>query len=449
MELELFETNFVQIDELENYLINLEKEHKKINEETFCELTKNINISFSIENCSRLLSHHICESLDSYTQQSQRYVKMGKDAFILPKEIEESEFNEEYINLNEEIFEFYNKISEMKEGFSGRKATENDYKYGIKIEDARYILPLSTKTNIFVTLNFSKIINFFIKIKRMQTNESEELLEKIISKFPNQIKQQILNKSECKLQEKIIENYYKTQFEKINDVENCVLLNNFNDLIERTGLGALTSTNALGASEIKKDWIKNNFDIIEKTKSVTERVLGYNHTSIIEHARTTFGLMMSLTCYHQFERHRLSNNVREEFNKIEINRNIIIPESIKRNKEILEEFKKIIDKVKILRKKLEANGNKQEYLLLNCDLIKIINSTNARIDNEVMKERTCNNAQWEIRQLYEKKLISLKKLAQIIYDQAGPPCTKGPCPEGKLTCGRIIEMREKYNSKLN
>jgi thymidylate synthase (FAD) len=83
-------------------------------------------------------------------------------------------------------------------------------------------------------------------------------------------------------------------------------------------------------------------------------------------------------------------------------------------------------------------------LLLNCDKIKIITSTNARIDADIMKERLCNNAQWEIRELYEKKLIQLKKINKTIYENICPPCVKGICPEGKLSCGKILEVKEKY-----
>jgi thymidylate synthase (FAD) len=26
----------------------------------------------------------------------------------------------------------------------------------------------------------------------------------------------------------------------------------------------------------------------------------------------------------------------------------------------------------------------------------------------------------------------------------GPKCVQGPCPEGKMTCGKIVEIREKF-----
>ena len=162
MKVELIETNSEEMEKLNDFLAKNE-----INIETFNELAKNINFSFSVEECSRLLSHHICESLDSYTQQSQRYVKMGENAFVLPDEIKNSDLEKEFVELTKELFEFYGKITQIKDGFAGRKASESDYVHGIKIEDGRYILPLNTTTNILVTMNFSRIINFYNAMKRL------------------------------------------------------------------------------------------------------------------------------------------------------------------------------------------------------------------------------------------------------------------------------------------
>jgi len=439
MEINLVEKNENELNEIENFL-----EKNKINEQSFFEITKAINFSFSVEKCSRLLSHHICESLDSYTQQSQRYVKMGNNAFIIPDEIKGSKIEEEYKELVGELFEFYKKMTEMKEGFAGRKATEEDYVHGIKIEDGRYILPLATTTNIFVTMNFSKIINFFKTIKRLNNEEGQFLLEKIKEIINKKNTNKYIEKFSNQIQEEKICLITKKDFDKINEKKDVVLLNSFKNPILRSALGALTSTSEQPATEIKKTWDSGNG--LEKARGVTERVVGYGHKSIIEHARTNFGSIMSLTCYHQFERHRLPSNIREQFDKIPIEREVIIPPSIQKNQEILKEFEKHVKKVKTFRKKLQKENleSTQNYLLLNCDKIKVISSTNARIDNDILAERTCNNAQWEIRNLYNKKLEILKKLGPVLYDKAGPPCTKGNCPEGALSCGKMLEMRQKF-----
>ncbi|VVB74418.1 Thymidylate synthase ThyX [uncultured archaeon] len=447
VKIKLVETNKMQLAELEKFLEK--KENQKINEETFLEMAKPINFSFSLEKCSRLLSHHVCESLDSYTQQSQRYVKMGAGAFIVPAEIKKlgEGIEKEYTELNNELLELYNEMTQIKEGFAGRKATEKDYVYGIKIEDGRYALPISIMTNVFITMNFSKIINFYKIMKRAKFAESEELLSKLDEAIGEENIVKKINEfadNDCVDEKKIIE-FEKMNFGRISEKENCVLINSFENPLLRSGLGALTSTNAGTPSTILEGWEKEHKKE-EKARGVTERVLNYGHESIVEHARTTFGLMMSLTCYHQFERHRLPNNIRERFEEIPAKSEVLIPEAVKREKELLKKFEGIVKKTKKFREKLGEIGEKKAgaYLLLNCDLLKVISSTNTRIDREVMCERLCNNAQWEIRELYEKKLALLKKLAPVIYDKIGPGCTRGPCPEGALMCGKIIEVRKKY-----
>jgi thymidylate synthase ThyX len=87
------------------------------------------------------------------------------------------------------------------------------------------------------------------------------------------------------------------------------------------------------------------------------------------------------------------------------------------------------------------------YFLLNCQQVKIITSTNARMDCGMLQERICNNAQWEINRIAVLKLAELRKLSDILYQYAVPSCVYGACKEGKMTCGRAAEMRERYRLK--
>ena len=61
---------------------------------------------------------------------------------------------------------------------------------------------------------------------------------------------------------------------------------------------------------------------------------------------------------------------------------------------------------------------------------------NARELFHLFTLRCCNRAQWEIRDLADEMLRQCKAVSPIIFANAGPPCVRGPCPEGKLTCGK-------------
>ncbi|MDR0778806.1 MAG: FAD-dependent thymidylate synthase, partial [Methanomassiliicoccaceae archaeon] len=50
--------------------------------------------------------------------------------------------------------------------------------------------------------------------------------------------------------------------------------------------------------------------------------------------------------------------------------------------------------------------------------------------------RCCNRAQWEIRDMADRMLEICKTISPVIFKKAGPPCLRGPCPEGKLSCGK-------------
>ncbi len=101
--------------------------------------------TFRVEGISRICTHQLVRHrLASYTQQSQRYVKLKNPKFIVPNEIMESEFSEEYLELLERASELYRK---MVEG-------------GIRKEDARFVLPQGVETKIVITMNARELRHF-------------------------------------------------------------------------------------------------------------------------------------------------------------------------------------------------------------------------------------------------------------------------------------------------
>jgi len=75
------------------------------------------------------------------------------------------------------------------------------------------------------------------------------------------------------------------------------------------------------------------------------------------------------------------------------------------------------------------------YVLPNATCTNIIVTMNARSLLNFFELRCCLHAQWEIRQLANKMLQEVKKVAPIIFKKAGPACkSKGICPENKKDC---------------
>ena len=104
------------------------------------------SFTFAIDGISRACSHQLVRHrVASYSQQSQRYVDGSKFSYVIPKSIEE-------VPAGKIVFEewmvktmqLYNNMVEM----------------GIKKEDARYLLPNATTTNIVVTMNARELLHF-------------------------------------------------------------------------------------------------------------------------------------------------------------------------------------------------------------------------------------------------------------------------------------------------
>lgn len=414
-----------------------------INELSLIQVLKTVNISFLLEEIDRVQSTLICELKDSYVQQSQRYVTMSKDAYILPL-LDEND-GQKAAELIEKSFDLYGRMSLLREGdFKGRPKAEH-YLYGIPIEDARYILPLSTKTNVCVAMSGDKLIEFFrLMNDKKYGNIFAGLCENLEAYLPRDLVNLLPRDFDSNVSQDIIGDFYSDYFSQISTDNNLVMLDCFSDIDMKVGFGALTSTLKETPSQAIDKWGQ---DAQVKAKCVVERVLRYGHDSITEQARTTFGMMCSMVTYHQQLRHRLSQNYREELFVLihDKEREIKIPDTIK-NSVFYREYVAIVDDFKAFRLLVARKYGQDQALsfLLNCDQIKLIISSNARSDISMLEDRTCMNAQWEIRALAIKKLMLLRKISPVIYENALPSCVQGKCREEKLTCGQQLKVRNQF-----
>ena len=87
------------------------------------------------------------------------------------------------------------------------------------------------------------------------------------------------------------------------------------------------------------------------------------------------------------------------------------------------------------------------FVLPNACETKMVVTMNARSLLNFFRMRCCSRAQWEIRALAEEMLRLCYAKAPTIFAKAGPSCCAGPCPEGKMTCGRYDAVRRSYEEK--
>jgi len=235
----------------------------------------------------------------------------------------------------------------------------------------------------------------------------------------------------------------------------------------------IASAAKLCYSKAGTDEIMQNLDK-ESTEKFLNTIISMGHMSPVEHVSFTFAVQgVSRTLTHQLVRHRIASYSQKSQRYVREGQfEYVIPPEIENNasaREIflksMEECQKAYDNIAdILKKEYESeylNQRKSEkaaksaaekkaiedarYVLPNACETKIVFTMNARELLHFLRLRSCERAQWEIRLLAEKMISELKTIAPVIFKYAGPPCLKGQCPEGTMSCGKAAEKRKLFN----
>lgn len=202
--------------------------------------------------------------------------------------------------------------------------------------------------------------------------------------------------------------------------------------------------------------------------SFIEKLTDMRHLSPVEHVTFTFGIEgISRACSHQIVRHRLASYSQQSQRYVgQLSKKLvpfsekgsggfhfIVPPSIEKIGkkqwfiEKMETIQKWYDElVEMLGNKGESAFEDARFLLPNAAETKIIITMNARELLHFFRVRCCNRAQWEIRAMAIEMLRLVKQVSPHIFKDAGPGCVNDKCPEGKMTCGKMAEVREKFRN---
>lgn len=167
-----------------------------------------------------------------------------------------------------------------------------------------------------------------------------------------------------------------------------------------------------------------------------------HHESPIEHASFTFGVSgISRACMAQFTRHRIASfSVKSQRYVNEQKFKFITPPAIKSD----EDFKKVMDDLHKAYQLFKQRGHPNEdarFVLPNACNTQLIVTMNARALRNFFTLRCCHRAQWEIRDVANKMLRECKRVAPLLFENAGPSCLRDGCREGRM--GENCPMRNK------
>ena len=163
-----------------------------------------------------------------------------------------------------------------------------------------------------------------------------------------------------------------------------------------------------------------------------EKAIKSGHYSILEHLPLTFLIEdISRACSHQLVRHRIASysQMSQRYAKVNTNEEWYVEP-----KSIVTYSRNITDKYRDLKSNIaefyqemiskDIPNEDARMILPNACFTSIIMSMNARAFVEASTLRTCNKAQWEIKQVFKDMRECIKEIYPTIYKLAVPNCYK-------------------------
>jgi thymidylate synthase (FAD) len=109
----------------------------------FPSVLEHIVFTFYIEGISRVASHQLVRHrIASYTQESQRYSRVGLD-YVVPESVVRVGYETEFRNAVTRCYDLYLRMVEE----------------GVPLEDARYVLPQAFTTSVLMTVNLRELVH--------------------------------------------------------------------------------------------------------------------------------------------------------------------------------------------------------------------------------------------------------------------------------------------------
>lgn len=211
----------------------------------------------------------------------------------------------------------------------------------------------------------------------------------------------------------------------------------------------------------------------EKSQEFVQRLAKMGHESPTEHVSFTFAIEgVSRALLAQITRHRIASYSVQSQRYVRLDQfEYVTPPEVEQDPEALSAFQEAMAQenenykriAAILKdghiRRLMAEGMDEataakkaekmaiedaRFVLPNACDTKMVVTMNARSLQNFFRHRCCERAQWEIRALADEMLRLVYPIAPALFAVSGPGCVKGACPEGVMSCGKTMAMREKY-----
>ena len=405
----------------------------KVTKSGHTSTVEHIFFNLAFENVSVVVEQFMIEfRLASFTVKSRRYVDFSSCGYLVP-EFRNEEDKAEFTKTMDCLFNLYTEL------------TEN----GIPKEDARFVLPYCFYSNFYCSLNGRELTNVLSAMIYGRGRKVKEIYNLGLSLLSQarEIAPGLFVDFETKAAK------YSDGYDFEIDIPSCE--EKSNEICEILSYSTDGEINIAKSALIEKynpcsEGIDKVLSDRENVKKILSSVVKSSRPRALEAFSCTVRFNgVSLSCLTHFARHRMQNicipnlitTSREKY---------IIPETVKADAELLGKYNDAFLQMKTLYEKLKAEGYDENvliYCVLSGNVLDIVTTMNAREMLLFFKLRSCTRAQWEIQEFANDFLKKLRKISPDLFTLYGPSCyTTGVCPEGKLTCGRAKEIKEKFKS---
>jgi thymidylate synthase (FAD) len=186
----------------------------------------------------------------------------------------------------------------------------------------------------------------------------------------------------------------------------------------------------------------------EEVRKMVSRVRDAGHLSTFEHTMFSFGVSgVSRALTHQLVRHRHMSYEQKSQRYIKLKGvfEFVTPPSIQARPEVKAKYDALMVHISEFYAEALAAGVPAEdarFVLPNAADTQIVITANARALLDFFTLRSCNNAQWEIRELAFAMLRICKRAAPELFRKAGATCVRGYCNEKNgPECPRYVAVR--------
>ncbi len=399
---------------------------------------------FAIEEFER---HRLC----SYTEKSQRYVTF-KGNYVIPEELKESTLLDDFLKIVALQNEGYQKLFEgLKElNFKKFPSLTRDSKTQRQLEnhakeDARYLLPLATQTQVGATINARNLELMIRRFASSQLKEINQLGEKLFKQVKKIAPSLILFYEANEYDKKTyneLKKYTNSRFKNVNEElkkQSVQLVDYTKDGDEKILAAILFRVRNIDPKQSLKIVRKmSRNEKLELFKKACQYMELYDAAPReFELANLTFELIVSAGCFGQLKRHRMATIITGDYSP-EFGH--IVPESIRELgadryfEEIIKESEDVYYRIE---KKFPGIGS---YVLTNSHCRRVLLHCNLRELYHIARLREDHTAQWDIRDKVHQMVELAKRVMPVTTSLL---CSKSDYPKAYYNLfGRFPKVKE-------